>query len=372
MVLVSLSMAAVLLATASARAEKPAKDNAQKPAPPDSAAVNISAGVLAGETPAGARIEKALDEPTELDCQEQPLTDLIDFFKSKHHIEIQLDQKALEEAGVATDTPFTRHLRDLSLRSALKLLLREADLTFIVRDEMLLITTTAQAEAIMTLRVYPVADLINHDNLEVLDLHPVEGLIDTITGTVAANTWSEVGGAGSIKYLASANSLVISQTYDVQEEIREMLAALRKVQRFEGAHLAAGDAGRMIVAVHPLSAMSIRHHAASAGPTAGADDSADKGPTVKKLQSTIEASNRGLADDLVRAIPKLIEPNSWQGNGGLGTIETVSTGVIVRQSLRVQREIARLLRSIDSGIPGGMGRMSIGTMGGFFRVPTNE
>jgi hypothetical protein len=116
---------------------------------------------LARNNPAEVKIIKALDEMTELDnIQEMPLTDLIDYLKTRHQIEIQLDNKALEEAGVALDTPITRNLRNITLRSALRLVLRELDLTYVIRDEVLLITTNAQAETIMTSKVYPVADLV--------------------------------------------------------------------------------------------------------------------------------------------------------------------------------------------------------------------
>ena len=115
----------------------------------------------ARNNPAEVKIVKALDEMTELDnIQEMPLTDVIDYLKTKHDIEIQLDNKALEEAGVALDTPITRNLKNITLRSALRLVLRELDLTYVIRDEVLLITTTAQAETIMTTKVYPVADLV--------------------------------------------------------------------------------------------------------------------------------------------------------------------------------------------------------------------
>ncbi len=116
---------------------------------------------LARNNTAEVKIVKALDEMTELDnIQEMPLTDVIDYLKTKHDIEIQLDSKALEEAGVALDTPITRNLKNITLRSALRLMLRELDLTYVIRDEVLLITTTAQAETIMTTKVYPVADLV--------------------------------------------------------------------------------------------------------------------------------------------------------------------------------------------------------------------
>jgi tetratricopeptide (TPR) repeat protein len=115
---------------------------------------------LARNDPAEVKIIKALDEPTELEFIEAPLTDVIDYLKTKHQIEIQLDNKALEEAGVAMDTQITRNLKGVTLRSALRLMLRDLELTYVIRDEVLLITTVSNAETIMTTKVYPVADLV--------------------------------------------------------------------------------------------------------------------------------------------------------------------------------------------------------------------
>ena len=360
-VCMALFVASMMLAAATVQAGKP-KENEEKPAQAKPLAIDISAGVLAGETPAGVRIEHALDEPTELDCHELPLTDLVDFFKTRHWIGIQIDHKALEEAGVALDTPFTRHLTDISLRSALKLLLRASDLTFVIRDETLLITTMAEAEAMMVVRVYPVADLLNYDSLEVVELHPARGLIENIIGTVAANTWSEVGGAGSIQYSSSADSLVIAQTDSVHEEVREVLTALRKARTLEPKHVAAHGDGKLVVIVYPVSAMTVAHHAAATPAAASDNNVAEKGEPAAKSPVKLVASNRGLADDLVRAIPKLIEPSSWQAQGGPGTIETVSIGVIVRQTPQVHREVARLLSTVDRRGPGGFGGMGGGGM----------
>jgi hypothetical protein len=363
----TLFIASAVLADEPASAGKPVKEKASLPA------VDISVGILAGETPADVRIEKALDEPTALDnVHELPLTDLIDYLRKMHKIEIQLDAKAMEEAGVAPDTPITRNLQNISLRSALAIVLRALDLTYVIRDEVLLITTTAQAETIMQTRIYSVADLIDQDNLEVIDRHPVEGLMETITGTIAPTTWNEVGGAGSIKFLSNANSLVVSETYNVHEELRNFLVALRKTRALERMqakdHAVDRDPEKMFVAIYPLSSMAIVHHArAIPAPDSKGDNTdpaAAKEKPASKPSSTLAVSNRGLADDIARAIPKLIEPTSWQTQGGQGSIESVGIGVAVRQTRQVHREISRLLRSIDTHVPGGMNLPSGG--GGMF------
>ena len=108
------------------------------------------------------KIIEQLDRPTELEFFEQPLIDVIDYLKELHEIEIQLDTRALEEVGVDSQTPITKNLTGISLRSAFNLMLKDYDLKYVIDDEVLLITTRDEAETPERLatKVYPVADLV--------------------------------------------------------------------------------------------------------------------------------------------------------------------------------------------------------------------
>lgn len=90
---------------------------------------------------ADLRIAEALDSPTTLDAVECPLQDVVDQLKDQHGIEIQLDKRNLENVGIPTDTPITRKFDGITLRSALRLILRDLKLAYVVQDEVLLITT---------------------------------------------------------------------------------------------------------------------------------------------------------------------------------------------------------------------------------------
>ena len=106
------------------------------------------------------KIRTELNRTTTLDFIETPLQGAIDFLKDKHGIPIVLNAKKLEEAGVLIDTPITKSLAGVSLRSALRLMLSELELTYVIRDEVLLITTPEDAETQLITKVYPVGDLV--------------------------------------------------------------------------------------------------------------------------------------------------------------------------------------------------------------------
>ncbi len=54
----------------------------------------------------------------------------------------------------------TVNLHNISLRSALRLMLKNFQLTYIIQDEVLMITTKEDAEKALVVKVYPVADLV--------------------------------------------------------------------------------------------------------------------------------------------------------------------------------------------------------------------
>jgi hypothetical protein len=93
------------------------------------------------------KIRKALLTPTEIDFYESPLGDIVDYLKSTREIEIQLDQHALEDQGLSSDTPITFKLKGVSLGAALQAFDDQHDnLKLVVRDYGILVTTPSRAE----------------------------------------------------------------------------------------------------------------------------------------------------------------------------------------------------------------------------------
>ena len=108
------------------------------------------------------RLYEALDQPVdELNFQETPLRDVINQLKDKYDIPILADKKAFEDAGLDLDTTVvTQNVSGISLRSALRLLLGDIDLTYLIKDEVMLITTKDKAAENLVIKVYPVGDLV--------------------------------------------------------------------------------------------------------------------------------------------------------------------------------------------------------------------
>jgi len=153
--------------------------------------------------------------------------------KKTQKIEIQLDTKALEEVGVGTDKPVTIKLKNVTLRSALRHILRPLDLVYTIQDEVLLITTPEVIESNLIVEIYPVRDLIQYKDDRGRWQEEATELAELIQEFVQPNTWDRVGGPGSIPDYDGL--LVVSQTQEIHAEIAELLAKLRMLPRIDSA-----------------------------------------------------------------------------------------------------------------------------------------
>ena len=174
------------------------------------------------------KIEQALAGPLHsvgLDYTEQPLQDVVAQMSDDYGIPIQLDRIALEEAGIGFDVPVTVSIHRISLRSGLKLMLRSLDLTWMLRDEVLMITTKQGAEKDLDTCVYNVQGLVDD-----ADPKSVKALVDAICGCVQRESWAANGrGHAEVRPLPSG-LLVVSQTQAAHEEVSALLSRIRKMR----------------------------------------------------------------------------------------------------------------------------------------------
>jgi hypothetical protein len=237
------------------------------------------------------RIEAALNRPTTLEVAEMPLKDVVIFLQETHGIPIHVRRKKLEDAGISLDQPISISLRGIPLRSALDLLLGDIELTYAVKD-VLLLTTPENAAHDLETRVYDCRDLLamtppeisgqatpasspaeasyraacdrnaaaatpgmgcgsviptsrRHGSggtlLSPSSAPPTEAekrmdwLIGLIRATVNTDSWDDVGGGGTID--AYNGLLVVSQSYQTHRALKHLLDDLRSAARTD----AAGD-----------------------------------------------------------------------------------------------------------------------------------
>jgi hypothetical protein len=180
-------------------------------------------------------IERRLSTPVNVNFTDMPLRAVIDDIRSWQGINIYIDEPALVSEGISLDRPITIKLEQVSLKSALNLLLHQAHLVYIIKDEVLQITTPAFGRGKLITATYQVADLVRKVRSKTARRSDVESLIRIITSAVEPRSWAEQGGSGTIDYHAPSRSLVINHTADVQEQIADLLATLRRHMKKQAA-----------------------------------------------------------------------------------------------------------------------------------------
>ena len=247
------------------------------------------------------QIQRSLSTPVNISFENTPLSQALSELRDLHGINIVPDTQALQEEAINLDSPISIKLENVSLKSALNLMLRSVRLTWVIKDEVLLVTTETHARDRLVTTSYLVADLVipveNFGDMRnpmaatqlgnqapstpvqagaltptpavgingMINGQPVgtptgsmlnnpngssgsmaingtgssrhnptntteEQLIKLVTSTIEPRSWAEMGGPGTIEYYPLTLSLVVNQTPDIQEQIQELLEALRRLQ----------------------------------------------------------------------------------------------------------------------------------------------
>ena len=113
---------------------------------------------LSGGKESERKIYRALNERGDVNFNAQPLSAVMKFFSAQYDIPIVIDDKALEEENITPDQQVTLNLPPVSFRSALKLILEPLQLTYVIEDEVMRITSKKTSANVV--RVYPVGDLV--------------------------------------------------------------------------------------------------------------------------------------------------------------------------------------------------------------------
>ncbi len=182
---------------------------------------SASLRIQAGTPEINLKIHAALGDNTSQTMVELPLSEAMAQLAETHDIPIVVDRRALEEIGISHDQPVTLSLKNVTLRSFVRLMLRELDLTYIVDDEVMQITTREVAERKTTLEMYRFPKQLVADT---------DAIIRSLTSAVSPDSWTERGGPCSVT--AIENILVVSAPATVQDDVTNFLVKLSAAFEF--------------------------------------------------------------------------------------------------------------------------------------------
>ncbi len=268
-------------------------------------------GFKEGESPLRTEkdreIEAKLRTPVSVQFENRPLAEVIDHLAKLVQINIWLDPAGLAEEGVTTDQPVTINLlEEVQLRSALKVILEQLRLDYVIEDEMLKITSEQLRSGKVFSQTYYVADLVT----------PIPNFVPN----------SAIGLAGSIREGFSAagfNQGIVGGTSPTTV-------------------LASHSGANNSAVINPDVMANVNAATGLAGASAGGPQTAGFGP------GGLGGGAFADFDSLIELITSTVQPDSWDEVGGTGTIQEYRTNLslVISQTQEVHEEIVELLEQL--------------------------
>jgi general secretion pathway protein D len=258
------------------------------------------------------QIESSLKMPVLLKYDRRPLREVVDDLARLADINIHLDQQGMAIEGVTYETPVSINLsKEISLKSALLLILEPLRMNYVISNDVLKITSGELTNTKVYQKAYPVGDLI----IPIPNFVPDgrEGISAALEhGYRRAGYGGSIGGFG----LNAAPSVTIA------------------------------DAGRSAGSVNPaVNAQFLRRP--DMPPATGVPQQIPFG-TPSAGPGGLAGGSQADFDALIDLITTTIAPNSWDTVGGPGSVAPFETNLtlVVSQTQEVHEQIADLLQQL--------------------------
>ncbi len=280
-----------------------------------------------------AAIVRALQKRDSFYLVEVPLSEAAEMLREKIKVPIQFDRRSLEDESIdATSDTVSVQLKDVTVGEALSLMLKEHNLRWVIRDEVVMITTQAMAEETLRTRLYHCRALATVDDASPTQrLDDLTALANNIQATISPDSWDEVGGPGAIEIYADRSLLVVSNTDPVLDRVAQYLPMLVAGKQGGNAAPSSNESPAEVL----VKSYRLAHDYRSA---------TLRGEVMESLQSLLRGSD-----------------NELYGPDGRFFIRAVGNNLIISHRRDVHENIASVLnklnaleRSPGSGMQGGM------------------
>jgi general secretion pathway protein D len=253
-------------------------------------------------SPQELEIIRSLSQPVSVRFNRRPLGEVMDDLAALTNVNLFLDPQGLDQEGVSIDEPVTINLRkEISLKSALMLILEPLNLSYVVRDEVLKITSERLRDGDVYIETYDVGDLV----MPIPNFAPGGvGIQQSLDRSYA----SLAGGLGmSPGVSVSASPHGIAASGQINPAIRSQMNA-----------------------------------PAGGGAFGGPGGGFGGGP------GGLGGGSRPDFDSLIDLIQQTIEPTSWDEVGGPGTVAGHDTNLslVISQTQEVHEQIVDLLEQL--------------------------
>lgn len=180
-------------------------------------------------SPKEVRIEDELKLNSEVNFNDIPLKDALDYLSSTHQIDFRFELKQLEDVGISIDHVVTLHANEVSLKTVLRLLLDPIGLDYVVKNDSVIVTSTEDAQTNLETRIY---------NTSRANAASLRELAEAIVEIISPDRWHELDKDVNPRQKLDPNSpykgticifegkLLIRHTQRIHDEINDLLNLL--------------------------------------------------------------------------------------------------------------------------------------------------
>lgn len=257
-------------------------------------------------SPREEEIKRKLETSVEMKYLNSPLGEVLDELSAVSGVPIVIDQRALSAIRITRDTPVSKSVNSrLPLRSALNILLEDLDLTYVLKNDVLNVTSREARRTMVLSRTYRVADLVT----------PIPNFISGY----------DDGLTGALKH-----------AYQMTRPTSDVQVVPVSMTNLGGglANNTAGDLGTNLLGQYtPPGGRSAFGGGLGAG---GGMPTGRGGGSIANF------------DQLMSLIQTTIEPDSWEALGGVGTMAPYpqNLSLVVSTTSDVHDQIVDLLESL--------------------------
>jgi type II secretory pathway component GspD/PulD (secretin) len=311
---------------------------------------------------------KKLAEPSLVQFRATPLSDVTNYLMEYHKIVFWIDAKRLSDEGVSPDVPVTIDLKQVRLSRVLEQILNPLNLTYLVDGDEIVVTTRTAADQSRYAEVYDVFDLAMVEDEKGIS-YDFDRLLDIVTSSIAPTSWEGSGPGPGAVYLGMATW---QQSQDVHRQIAQLLNDLRKTRASQkpAAPAVPADPNALVVRVYPLNwsletparpdaaAAALREQPPGAAASGGqGSDQSPRSETANHAEARLQPAAGAMryTEEVGKAVIELIEPNTWQGQGGDGSLRVIPSNrpgvagtLVVRQTRAVHKQIDKLLLDLQA------------------------
>jgi hypothetical protein len=167
------------------------------------------------------KLIKALNTPITTTIKDRPLQGVLEYLEKTMGIQFEVEKAALDQLMLNYESPVSGKANNISMRGFLKQLFGSINMTYVIREGKIIVTTPDRAAQMLVLKTYYVGDLISLPNFALGPINNQLQLVQNVASLIAfiqsiePSSWQPTG-PGTIFFNPLTMSISVKQTAEMQ------------------------------------------------------------------------------------------------------------------------------------------------------------